>query len=302
MGADARKARGLGLTVAGSSLRSHPPVEKFVRLAHLRKLRKCEQVAAVCYRVRGDEIELLLIRTRGSRRWTFPKGGAERGLTHAQAAALEAFEEAGVHGRIEEAAFLQYVRHVRHKRGETRDRAASSAEKGVAVNAHLCEVLRLSTPAESKRDRTWFSVEDAKQQLREGRESRDGAVLVRVIERAVERIQRLRGGAGTGDGSLFNRREKDRTQPTEPARDAWQKDALQKVPFEFREGYGRADGVPLMPYIPRQLGGMRQSRIQVVDGRGREVEPREVLQAEVLHFSPREKKARALGSGASLRG
>ena len=49
------------------------------------------------------------MRTRGGR-WTFPKGRVESGLTHAQAAALEAFEEAGVHGRIEEAAFARYVR------------------------------------------------------------------------------------------------------------------------------------------------------------------------------------------------
>src|SRR5882672_5085191 len=83
---------------------------RFVRLSQLRKLRDCEQVAAVCYWVRGSGIEFLLVRTRGSGRWTFPKGSAEPGLTHAQAAALEAFEEAGVHGRIEEASFARYVR------------------------------------------------------------------------------------------------------------------------------------------------------------------------------------------------
>ena len=64
-------------------------------------------MAAVCYRVRGAGIEFLLIRTRRSGRWTFPKGSAEPGLTHAQAAALEAFEEAGVHGRIEESFIRQ---------------------------------------------------------------------------------------------------------------------------------------------------------------------------------------------------
>src|SRR6267143_4634979 len=82
---------------------------KFFRLAHLRRMRGCEQVAAVCYRIRSGEVEFLLVQTRGGR-WTFPKGGAEPGLTHAQAAALEAFEEAGVHGRMEEASFAQYIR------------------------------------------------------------------------------------------------------------------------------------------------------------------------------------------------
>ena len=60
---------------------------KFVPLANLRKLRECHQVAAVCYRVRNDSVEFLLVRTRGGR-WIFPKGNAEPGLTHAQAAAL----------------------------------------------------------------------------------------------------------------------------------------------------------------------------------------------------------------------
>src|ERR1700684_4270282 len=81
---------------------------KFIRLSQLRKLRKCEQVAAVCYRLRRESIEFLLVRTRGSGRWTFPKGNTEPGMTHAQAAALEAFEEAGVHGRMEEVSFAQY--------------------------------------------------------------------------------------------------------------------------------------------------------------------------------------------------
>ena len=46
-------------------------------------------------------IEFLLVQTRGGR-WIFPKGGVERGLTYAQSAALEAFEEAGVRGAVAE--------------------------------------------------------------------------------------------------------------------------------------------------------------------------------------------------------
>ena len=62
------------------------------------------------------------------------------GLTHAQAAALEAFEEAGVHGRIEEVPFARYVR--RRRAGSRGD------EKELAVSAHLCEVSRLESPQE----------------------------------------------------------------------------------------------------------------------------------------------------------
>jgi 8-oxo-dGTP pyrophosphatase MutT (NUDIX family) len=155
---------------------------KVLRLSHLRRLRECEQVAAVCYRIKNHSIEFLLVRT-GGKRWTFPKGGVGRGLTPAQAAALEAFEEAGVHGRMEEAAFASYV-------GRKRGGARRSSEEKSAVQAHLCQVLRLSTPQESDRDRTWFSAGKAKRRLREGRASSEGASLTRVVDRAVTRIRR----------------------------------------------------------------------------------------------------------------
>jgi 8-oxo-dGTP pyrophosphatase MutT (NUDIX family) len=158
---------------------------RFFRVSHLRRLRGCEQVAAVCYRIRTGEIEFLLVQTSGGR-WTFPKGSTMPGLTHAQAAALEAFEEAGVHGRIEEAAFARYMR---RKRGGIRQ----SSEKDVTVNAHLCEVSRLESPQEFDRSPTWFSAEEAKRRVREGRKSNCGDELARVVTRAVARIQRLSG-------------------------------------------------------------------------------------------------------------
>ncbi len=155
----------------------------FVRLEHLRQLRGSEQVAAICYRLTKRGIEFLLVRTRGGR-WTFPKGSIESGLTHAQAAALEAFEEAGVHGRIEEAAFARYVR-VK----PAYDRHSSEIE--VVINAHLCEVARLSPPQEEGRDPTWLSAEKAKRRLRRERATDFGDDLARIVDRAVARIQRV---------------------------------------------------------------------------------------------------------------
>jgi 8-oxo-dGTP pyrophosphatase MutT (NUDIX family) len=166
---------------------TNPPSAKLFRLSHVRKLRECEQVAAVCYRVRGAEIEFLLVRT-GSAHWTFPKGGVEPGLTRAQAAALEAFEEAGVHGRIEEVSFIRYVR--RKRRGARV--SAGDTEKEIGTSAHLCEVLRLVPPQEQDRNPTWFSVEKTKKKLLEGRAAEFGLELIRVVDRAVGRIQRLR--------------------------------------------------------------------------------------------------------------
>ena len=154
-----------------------------VRLEHLRKLRGSDQVAAICYRLGKRGIEFLLVRTRGGR-WTFPKGRVESGLTHAQAAALEAFEEAGVHGRIEETAFARYV-HVKAPRNRPSD------EIEVTISAHLCEVSRLVAPEEDDRDPTWHSAEKARRRLREHRSSDYGDDLARIVDRAVARIQRL---------------------------------------------------------------------------------------------------------------
>lgn len=260
--------------------RAYATSAEFVRLAHLRKLCECEQAAAVCYRVRGKGIEFLLVRTRGSGRWTFPKGSAEPGLTHAQAAALEAFEEAGVHGRIEEASFVRYVR-----RGGARKGAARSGRKEVAVYAHLCEVFRLSPPKESERNRTWFSAEDAKWRLREGRKSDDGAEFARVVDQAVARIQKLRSEIGS-----VRRPQNDRMQQDRLCADTMLRDGLQKVQFE---AFMETREASFLLHIRRQLHEMRQFDAPTFGDPGREF-----LRGEVLQFDPgREKKAKALGTG-----
>ena len=106
-----------------------------------------QQVAAICYRHGKRELQFLLVQTR-NQRWIFPKGGAEPGLTHAQSAALEALEEAGVHGRMEEIAFARYFR----KRPDL-----TLPAQELPVSAHLCEVSRLERPQESNRRPTWFN-------------------------------------------------------------------------------------------------------------------------------------------------
>jgi 8-oxo-dGTP pyrophosphatase MutT (NUDIX family) len=167
------------------------PSAQFVRLSELRKRRGSEQVAAVCYRVRNESIEFLLVRTRGGR-WTFPKGGIMAGLTSAQSAALEAYEEAGVHGRMEEEAFARYLR--------TRRAGRERIEIEVAVSAHLCEVLRLETPRESKRNPRWFTIDKTRQRLRAERSTEHAEELVRVLDRAVMRVQRQHQPARLAEG------------------------------------------------------------------------------------------------------
>ncbi len=192
---------------------------KFLRPSRFPKelSKERQQVAAVCYRVGKRGIEFLLVQTRGGR-WIFPKGGVECGLTHAQSAALEAIEEAGVHGRMEEIPFARYSR---SKRDVGRS-AEPASEPNLAVAAHLCEVTRLEPPQEADRNPTWFSAEKAKQRLRKDRAPELGDELAGIIDRALSRIQRLQASV---------RRIPDRVF----------RDGLQDVRFEAFE-YGRFHG------------------------------------------------------------
>jgi 8-oxo-dGTP pyrophosphatase MutT (NUDIX family) len=57
------------------------------------------QFAALCYRVKDGKPSILLTTSRGTGRWITPKGWPMRGLTPAETAAQEAWEEAGVLGK-----------------------------------------------------------------------------------------------------------------------------------------------------------------------------------------------------------
>ena len=59
------------------------------------------QYGALPYRIGASgELELLLVTSRGRGRWIIPKGWPIKGLTPRKAAAREAFEEAGIRGKI----------------------------------------------------------------------------------------------------------------------------------------------------------------------------------------------------------
>jgi len=71
-----------------------------IRLRSRHKSDLRTQFAALCYRLRKDRPEVLMITSRENRRWIIPKGWPIDGKTPAQAALQEAWEEAGVIGRI----------------------------------------------------------------------------------------------------------------------------------------------------------------------------------------------------------
>jgi 8-oxo-dGTP pyrophosphatase MutT (NUDIX family) len=137
----------------------------------------------VCYRLRDGQLEFLLVRTKNGH-WTFPKGGVDEDASHADAAAREAYEEAGVKGAVEPVPFVAY-RHCKPRRLRSRRHV-------VVVHAHLCEVKRLVRPLENYRDPKWFSPEKAKRQLQKFRTSELAAEVIMVVDRATERILRRR--------------------------------------------------------------------------------------------------------------
>ncbi len=135
-------------------------------------------VAAICYRLHPDgTLEFLLVRTTAGR-WTFPKGGVERDPSFAAAAAREAYEEAGVIGRVQPSCLTRYV-HRKHGHGDH------------LVHAHLCEVVDVHPAAEAHRCPTWFSAANAKRRLRERRPAPFGEELERVVELAVRHLANL---------------------------------------------------------------------------------------------------------------
>jgi 8-oxo-dGTP pyrophosphatase MutT (NUDIX family) len=83
--------------------------------SHLSKLSKAgnalfggewlQQYAAICYRpdVESGDYVTLLITSRGTGRWVIPKGGPIKGKPPRRVAALEAYEEAGIKGKVSKA-------------------------------------------------------------------------------------------------------------------------------------------------------------------------------------------------------
>ena len=106
------------------------------------------QSAVVPYRMAGGSAEVLLITSRGGRRWTIPKGVVERHMTAAASAAKEAYEEAGVRGDVDAASLGSYEY---EKWGGT-----------CAVEVYAMRVTEvLDDWPESRRRRRWLSLDEA---------------------------------------------------------------------------------------------------------------------------------------------
>jgi 8-oxo-dGTP pyrophosphatase MutT (NUDIX family) len=139
------------------------------------------QVAAVCYRKLNSHPEFLLVNTNGGNKWTFPKGAPDTRLSHSQAAAREAREEAGAIGVIEPRHFHVYI----HSKGVFWQ---PHGVQEYVVKAFLMEVRQTRKPHEDFRNPTWFEADDARAILAKGREVKYAHELQTVVDRALEQI------------------------------------------------------------------------------------------------------------------
>ncbi|MGR3491900.1 MAG: NUDIX hydrolase [Shimia sp.] len=82
------------------SIQKHPQMPLRIEASAKRDSRS--QFAALPWRKVDGAVQVLLITSRRTGRWILPKGWPEDGLTPGECAAKEAWEEAGVTGRVVE--------------------------------------------------------------------------------------------------------------------------------------------------------------------------------------------------------
>lgn len=112
------------------------------------------QYAALPWRKSGQDLQILLITTRNTRRWIVPKGWPVAGCTPGECAAHEAMEEAGVIGEVAEKTLGSFTYDKRRKSGEV-----------IRCKVHVfpMEVLhqRRTWIEKTARETRWCSVEEA---------------------------------------------------------------------------------------------------------------------------------------------
>jgi 8-oxo-dGTP pyrophosphatase MutT (NUDIX family) len=120
-----------------------------------------EVAAAVCYRRAMNTVQFLLVRTKGGKYWTFPKGHIKKKERDRpwDAARREASEEAGARGTVRQLPFAYY-------RYPARGEKAPGSHYRVA--AYLLEVSGPLGVHEDGRDPTWCAAAQAKLRLAEG--------------------------------------------------------------------------------------------------------------------------------------
>ncbi|WEX78132.1 NUDIX hydrolase [Sinorhizobium numidicum] len=120
------------------------------------------QYAALCYRIRKKTraLDILLITSRDTGRWVIPKGWPMQGKKAHEVAEREAYEEAGVKGKVQKAAIGYYVYQKRMDHG---------LKISCKVQVHALEVEDFckNFPEKGARQLEWVSYQEAAKRVAE---------------------------------------------------------------------------------------------------------------------------------------
>ncbi len=118
------------------------------------------QYAALCYRLIKGKPRILLITSRGTKRWIIPKGWPMQGKPPGAAALQEAYEEAGVVGQVNETPLGMYS----YIKSLSDGRALPCVGVVYAVNV---DAMKGHFPEEGERRLKWFSRKKAARKVEE---------------------------------------------------------------------------------------------------------------------------------------
>jgi len=130
-----------------------------------------DQAGVIPFRRKRDAIEVCLIRNKGGRKWKIPKGFVDAGETARETALKEAWEEAGLRGRLVGTAIGSY--------------AYEKWNLELVVAVFLMEVRRVEGKWEESqlRERSWAPLEEAFKRLK-------GHPVKRLLANASARLGR----------------------------------------------------------------------------------------------------------------
>ena len=118
------------------------------------------QYGALPFAWRGGELRVLLITSRDTGRWLIPKGWPEKGMAPHELAAHEAFEEAGITGKVSNQPIGSF---------EYLKRLDGKSAKRCRVMVFPLEVVEElgDWPERAQRRREWLSPAEAAQRIDE---------------------------------------------------------------------------------------------------------------------------------------
>lgn len=113
-----------------------------------------QQIAALCYRKGKKGPEILLVTSRGTRRWILPKGWPLEKASYRKTAGTEAFEEAGIIGTVGKEALGEFISH-------------KGIDSGFKLRTHVIvypvqvEKQKKAFPERGEREMAWLPVGEA---------------------------------------------------------------------------------------------------------------------------------------------